>query len=58
MSTRVPTLAKPTATTVPSSHDGDGPLLRIQEVADEVGLTARSIRYYEEVGLLEPAARS
>ncbi len=36
----------------------EAPLLRIQEVADLVGLTARSIRYYEEVGLLEPAARS
>jgi DNA-binding transcriptional MerR regulator len=34
------------------------PLLRIQEVADETGLTPRAIRYYEEVGLLEPAARS
>jgi DNA-binding transcriptional MerR regulator len=33
-------------------------LLRIQEVAAETSLTARSIRYYEEVGLLEPAARS
>jgi DNA-binding transcriptional MerR regulator len=33
-------------------------LLRIQEVAAETGLTPRSIRYYEEVGLLEPAARS
>jgi len=33
-------------------------LLRIQEVAAEVGLPARSIRYYEEVGLLKPAARS
>jgi len=33
-------------------------LLRIQEVAEEVGLTARSIRYYEERGLLKPAARS
>jgi DNA-binding transcriptional MerR regulator len=33
-------------------------LLRIQEVADLVGLTPRSIRYYEEVGLLEPAGRS
>jgi len=33
-------------------------LLRIQEVAGEVGLTTRSIRYYEEIGLLEPAARS
>jgi DNA-binding transcriptional MerR regulator len=58
MPSRAPTLARPSATTVPSSHDDAGPLLRIQEVADEVGLTARSIRYYEEVGLLEPAARS
>jgi MerR family transcriptional regulator, repressor of the yfmOP operon len=33
-------------------------LLRIQEVAAEVGLTTRSIRYYEELGLLAPAARS
>ena len=33
-------------------------LLRIHEAAAEVGLTARSVRYYEEVGLLRPAARS
>jgi DNA-binding transcriptional MerR regulator len=33
-------------------------LLRIREVADETGLTARAIRYYEEIGLLSPAARS
>ncbi|MDH4142704.1 MAG: MerR family transcriptional regulator [Chloroflexota bacterium] len=33
-------------------------LLRIQEVAAETGLTNRAIRYYEEMGLLEPAARS
>jgi len=33
-------------------------LLRIQEVAEETGLTPRSIRYYEERGLLRPAARS
>ena len=33
-------------------------LLRIQEVASELGLTARAIRYYEEVGLLKPAGRS
>lgn len=33
-------------------------LLRIQEVAEEVGTTTRAIRYYEEVGLLEPAGRS
>ncbi len=31
------------------------PQLRIQEVADQVGLTTRSIRYYEEIGLLKPA---
>jgi DNA-binding transcriptional MerR regulator len=33
-------------------------LLRITEVATEVGLTPRSIRYYEELGLLNPAGRS
>ena len=33
-------------------------LLRINEVAAELGLTTRSIRYYEEMGLLAPAARS
>ena len=33
-------------------------LLRIQEVAAETGLTPRSIRYYEAMGLLAPAARS
>ena len=33
-------------------------LFRIQEVASELGLTTRSIRYYEEIGLLQPAARS
>jgi MerR family transcriptional regulator, repressor of the yfmOP operon len=42
-------------TTIPT---GDTALLKIQEVAAETGLTPRSIRYYEEVGLLEPAARS
>ena len=38
--------------------DTSGGLLRIQEVAAETGLTTRAIRYYEEIGLLEPAARS
>ena len=33
-------------------------LMRIQEAAAEVGLTPRSVRYYEEMGLLRPAARS
>src|SRR5450755_210087 len=36
----------------------EGGLLKIQEVASELGLTTRSIRYYEELGLLSPAARS
>jgi MerR family transcriptional regulator, repressor of the yfmOP operon len=36
------------AAVVPTRH------LRIQEVAAEVGLTTRSIRYYEEIGLLAP----
>jgi DNA-binding transcriptional MerR regulator len=51
---------------VPMGHDltatsdpGTAPrLLRIQEVAADTGLTPRSIRYYEEMGLLAPAARS
>ena len=35
-----------------------GRLLRIHEAAAEAGLTPRSVRYYEELGLLRPAARS
>lgn len=44
----------------PARTDASAPgsLLRIQEVATETGLTPRAIRYYEEIGLLEPAARS
>lgn len=38
---------------------GAGPTrLRIQEASELVGLTPRSIRYYEEMGLLRPSARS
>lgn len=44
--------------TVPAESTPGSRLLRIQEVAAEVGLTARAIRYYEEQGLLEPAGRS
>jgi MerR family transcriptional regulator, repressor of the yfmOP operon len=43
------------------AESGDGTpvrLLKIHEAAAELGLTPRSIRYYEELGLLEPAARS
>jgi DNA-binding transcriptional MerR regulator len=43
-----------------TTHDPDaaGTLRRINEVAVEVGLTPRAIRYYEEQGLLTPTARS
>jgi len=44
--------------TTPAEPTAPTPLLRIQDVAAEVGLTPRAIRYYEEVGLLEPAGRS
>ena len=40
------------------SETAAGRLMRIQEAAAEVGLTPRSVRYYEELGLLRPAARS
>jgi len=40
------------------STPSEGALLRIQDVAADTGLTTRAIRYYEEIGLLEPAARS
>jgi DNA-binding transcriptional MerR regulator len=42
----------------PPSEPTDPTLLRINEVAAETGLTTRAIRYYEEIGLLAPAARS
>jgi DNA-binding transcriptional MerR regulator len=41
-----------------SLEAAEEPLLRIQAVADQVGLTTRSIRYYEELGLVKPAGRS
>ena len=40
------------------STTGTQTLLKIQDVAADTGLTTRAIRYYEEIGLLEPAARS
>jgi DNA-binding transcriptional MerR regulator len=42
----------------PSADVAAAPLLRIQEVAALLGLTTRTIRYYEELGQLEPAGRS
>ncbi len=34
------------------------PLYRIDEVAERTGLTKRTLRYYEEIGLLRPPART
>ncbi len=36
----------------------EAPLLKIGDVADRVGMSLRTIRYYEEVGLFEPDRRS
>jgi hypothetical protein len=50
-----------------SGHASDGAItgapvderfLRIDEVARRTKLTKRTLRYYEELGLLEPAQRS
>jgi DNA-binding transcriptional MerR regulator len=46
----------PTSPTLPAAAEPR--LLRINEAAAETGLTARAIRYYEELGLLAPVARS
>jgi len=42
----------------PEIDSPTAPLLRIQEVSAALGLTTRTLRYYEELGLLKPAARS
>ena len=54
-STSPATLAAASAASAPEPPPR---LLRIQEVASELGLTTRSIRYYEELHLLSPVARS
>lgn len=40
-----------------SAHTNEG-TLHIGEVAERVGLSLRTVRYYEEQGLFEPAGRS
>lgn len=58
--TRDSATSEPAAGVAGSSDSSDGlpQLLKIAEVAEELGLTARAVRYYEELGLLKPAARS
>ncbi|MGH2505345.1 MAG: MerR family transcriptional regulator [Ktedonobacterales bacterium] len=48
------TQGRPTA----SDKAADERFLRIDEVARRTGLTKRTLRYYEEMGLLAPAQRS
>ena len=49
---------EPAGSEVPVAEDAAPRLLKIAEVAEELGLTARAVRYYEELGLLKPAGRS
>ncbi|SCF12976.1 DNA-binding transcriptional regulator, MerR family [Micromonospora coriariae] len=42
----------------PASDPAVGPLMQIGEAAERVGLSIRTIRHYEEAGLIVPAARS
>lgn len=42
----------------PSSVSSDERSYRIEEVAERTGLTRRTLRYYEEIGLLDPTART
>ncbi|WP_026189517.1 MerR family transcriptional regulator [Salinispora mooreana] len=39
-------------------RSGVGPLMRIGEAAERVGLSIRTIRHYEDAGLIIPSARS
>ena len=50
--------AAPSAVPAADHHAEPERYLRIQEAADEIGLTTRAIRYYEEQGLLLPSGRS
>ncbi|TAL09077.1 MAG: MerR family transcriptional regulator [Chloroflexota bacterium] len=50
--------ADPAGSEAAAAEDATPRLLKIAEVAEELGLTARAVRYYEELGLLKPAARS
>ncbi len=43
---------------MPQPPDTETGLVHIGTLAERVGLSLRTVRYYEEVGLFEPAARS
>lgn len=46
------------ASASPAPDSSAGRLLQIGEVADRVGLSLRTVRYYEEMELLVPASRT
>ncbi|MGC4792224.1 MerR family transcriptional regulator [Micromonospora sp. DT178] len=48
----------PGAASVPAPGAGGGRLMQIGEVAERIGLSIRTIRHYEDVGLIVPSARS
>jgi DNA-binding transcriptional MerR regulator len=43
---------------IPTMSDKEEPLYRIGEVAERAGVTPRTLRYYQEVGLLDPSRKS
>ena len=52
------TTANPRATSDPAADSAPEGLSRIEQVATRTGLTKRTLRYYEEIGLLEPPTRT
>ena len=58
MSSLTPAVRDPRTPATDLTPTNAQPLRRINDVAEEVGLTTRAIRYYEEQGLLTPSARS
>jgi DNA-binding transcriptional MerR regulator len=54
-------MSQPAPSSPPASPPASPPpaaVLRIEAVAQRTGLTKRTIRYYEEIGLLSPSCRS
>jgi DNA-binding transcriptional MerR regulator len=43
---------------VDATRDSDVGMMQIGEVAERVGLSLRTVRYYEEMGLIEPEMRT
>lgn len=41
-----------------ASNQQDGPTMQIGEVAELTGLSFRTLRHYDVIGLLRPSARS